>query len=80
MSKDIMLEAVKKAMRLTGKANLALTVECAIEALDDEEIELIQEDAIAIITLANAIIDKTQEANRRKAEEQQNNSYKKGWK
>lgn len=70
MSKDIMLEAVKKAMRLTGKANLALTVGRAIEALDDEEIELIQEDAITIIALANAIIDKTQEANRRKAEEQ----------
>lgn len=70
MSKDIMLEAVKKAMRLTGKANLALTVERAIEALDDEEIEQIQEDAITIIALANAIIDKTQEANRRKAEEQ----------
>lgn len=70
MSKDIMLEAVKKAMRLTGKANLALTVGRAIETLDDEEIELIQEDAIAIIALANAIIDKTQEANRRKAQEQ----------
>lgn len=76
MSKDIMLEAVKKAMRLTGKANLALTVERAIEALDDEEIELIQEDAIAIITLANAIIDKTQEANRRKAQEQQEGSWR----
>lgn len=76
MSKDIMLEAVKKAMRLTGKANLALTVGRAIEALDDEEIELIQEDAIAIITLANAIIDKTQEANRRKAQEQQEGSWK----
>lgn len=76
MSKDIMLEAVKKAMRLTGKANLALTVGRAIEALDDEEIELIQEDAIAIITLANAIIDKTQEANKRKAQEQQEGSWK----
>lgn len=76
MSKDIMLEAVKKAMRLTGKANLALTVGRAIEALDDEEIELIQEDAIAIITLANAIIDKTQEASRRKAQEQQEGSWK----
>lgn len=76
MSKDIMLEAVKKAMRLTGKANLALTVGRAIEALDDEEIELIQEDAIAIITLANAIIDKTQEANRRKAQEQQEGSWR----
>ena len=70
MSKDIMLEAVKKAMRLTGKANLALTIGRAVEALDDEEIEQIQEDAIAIITLANAIIDKTQEANRRKTQEQ----------
>lgn len=76
MSKDIMLEAVKKAMRLTGKANLDLTVGRAIEALDDEEIELIQEDAIAIITLANAIIDKTQEANRRKAQEQQEGSWR----
>lgn len=76
MSKDIMLEAVKKAMRLTGKANLALTIGRAIEALDDEEIELIQEDAIAIITLANAIIDKTQEANRRKAQEQQEGSWR----
>lgn len=75
MSKDIMLEAVKKAMRLTGKANLALTIGRAVEALDDEEIELIQEDAIAIITLANAIIDKTQEANRRKAQEQQEGSW-----
>ena len=69
MSKDIMLEAVKKAMRLTGKANLALTIGRAVEALDDEEIEQIQENAIAIITLANAIIDKTQEANRRKTQE-----------
>ena len=76
MSKDITLEAVKKAMRLTGKANLALTVGRAIEALDDEEIELIQENAIAIITLANAIIDKTQEANKRKAQEQQEGSWK----
>ncbi len=76
MSKDIMLEAVKKAMKLTGKANLALTVGRAIEALDDEEIELIQEDAIAIITLANAIIDKTQEANRRKAQEQPEGSWR----
>ncbi len=76
MSKDIMLEAVKKAMRLTGKANLALTIGRAVEALDDEEIELIQEDAIAIITLANAIIDKTQEANRRKAQEQQEGSWR----
>ena len=71
-----MLEAVKKAMRLTGKANLALTIGRAVEALDDEEIELIQEDAIAIITLANAIIDKTQEANRRKAQEQQEGSWR----
>ena len=76
MSKDIMLEAVKKAMRLTGKANLALTIGRAVEALDDEEIELIQEDAIAIITLENAIIDKTQEANRRKAQEQQEGSWR----
>ena len=76
MSKDIMLEAVKKAMRLTGKANLALTIGRAVEALDDEEIELIQEDAIAIITLANAIIDRTQEANRRKAQEQQEGSWR----
>ena len=76
MSKDIMLEAVKKAMRLTGKANLALTIGRAVEALDDEEIELIQEDAIAIITLANAIIERTQEANRRKAQEQQEGSWR----
>ena len=76
MSKDIMLEAVKKAMRLTGKANLALTIGRAVEALDDEEIELIQEDAIAIITLANAIIDRTQEANWRKAQEQQEGSWR----
>ena len=76
MSKDIMLEAVKKAMRLIGKANLALTIGRAVEALDDEEIELIQEDAIAIITLANAIIDKTQDANRRKAQEQQEGSWR----
>lgn len=54
MSKDIMIEAVKKAMKLTGKANLALTVGRAIEALDDEEIKLIcfiQEKACRLMIL-----------------------------
>ena len=80
MSRQTTLEAVKSAMRTAGKANLSLTIGKAVDALTDEELEQIEEDAIAIITLANAIIDKTQEANRRKAEEQQNNSYEKGWK
>ena len=70
MSKQTTLEAVKRAMRLTGKANLALTIGRAIEALDDEELELIEEDAVAIEALAKAIIDRAQKANRRKAQEQ----------
>lgn len=71
MSKQTTLEAVKRAMRLAGKANLALTIGRAIEALDDEELELIEEDAVAIEALAKAIIDRAQKANRRKAQEQQ---------
>lgn len=70
MSKQTTLEAVKRAMRLAGKANLALTIGRAIEALDDEELELIEEDAVAIEALAKAIIDRAQKANRRKAQEQ----------
>ena len=70
MSKQTTLEAVKRAMRLAGEANLALTIGRAIEALDDEELELIEEDAVAIEALAKAIIDRAQKANRRKAQEQ----------
>ena len=36
MSKQTTLEAVKRAMRTAGKANLALTIGKAIEALEDE--------------------------------------------
>lgn len=80
MSKQTTLEAVKRAMRTAGKANLALTVGKAIEALEDEELEMIKEDAVAIEALANAIIHRAQTATRQKTEGQQKNSYLKGWK
>ena len=68
MSKQTTLEAVKRAMRTAGKANLALTIGKAIEALEDEELELIEEDAVAIEALANAIIHRAQTAIRRQKE------------
>ena len=71
MSRETTLEAVKSAMRTAGKANLALTIGKAIDALTDEELEQIEEDAVAIEALAKAIIDRAQKANRRKAQEQQ---------
>ena len=70
MSRQTTLEAVKRAMRTAGKANLALTIGRAMDALEDEELELIEEDAVAIEALAKAIIDRAQKANRRKAQEQ----------
>lgn len=70
MSRETTLEAVKNAMRTAGKANLALTIGKAIDALTDEELEQIEEDAVAIEALANAIIHRAQTATRRKAEEQ----------
>ena len=70
MSRETTLEAVKSAMRTAGKANLALTIGKAIDALTDEELEQIEEDAVAIEALANAIIHRAQTATRRKAEEQ----------
>lgn len=70
MSRETTLEAVKSAMRTAGKANLALTIGKAIDALTDEELEQIEEDAVAIEALENAIIHRAQTATRRKAEEQ----------
>lgn len=80
MSRQTTLEAVKRAMRTAGKANLALTIGRAMDALEDEELELIEEDAVAIEALANAIIHRAQTATRRKTEEQRKNGYLKGWK
>lgn len=76
MSKQTTLEAVKRAMRTAGKANLALTIGKAIEALEDEELELIEEDAVAIEALANAIIHRAQTATRRKAEEKRKGDWR----
>lgn len=76
MSRETTLEAVKSAMRTTGKANLALTIGKAIDALTDEELEQIEEDAVAIEALANAIIDRAQTATRRKAEEQRKGDWR----
>lgn len=68
MSRQTTLEAVKRAMRTAGKANLALTIGRAMDALEDEELELIEEDAVAIEALANAIIHRAQTAIRRQKE------------
>ena len=76
MSRETTLEAVKSAMRTAGKANLALTIGKAIDALTDEDLEQIEEDAVAIEALANAIIHKAQTATRRKTEEQQKRSWR----
>lgn len=75
MSRQKTLEAVKSAMRTAGKANLALTIGKAVDALTDEELEQIEEDAIAIEALANAIIHRAQNATRRKAEEQRKGDW-----
>lgn len=76
MSRETTLEAVKSAMRTAGKANLALTIGKAIDALTDEELEQIEEDAVAIEALANAIIHRAQTATRRKAEEQRKGDWR----
>ena len=76
MSRQTTLEAVKSAMRTAGKANLAMTIGKAIDALTDEELEQIKEDAIAIEALANAIINRAQTATRRKAEEQRKGDWR----
>lgn len=76
MSRETTLEAVKSAMRTAGKANLALTIGKAVDALTDEELEQIEEDAIAIEALANAIIHRAQTATRRKAEEQRKGDWR----
>ena len=76
MSRQTTLEAVKSAMRTAGKANLAMTIGKAIDALTDEELEQIEEDAIAIEALANAIIHRAQTATRRKAEAQRKGDWR----
>lgn len=76
MSRETTLEAVKSAMRTAGKANLALTIGKAIDALTDEELEQIEEDAVAIKALANAIIHRAQTATRRKADEQRKGDWR----
>ena len=76
MSRQTTLEAVKNAMRTVGKANLAMTIGKAIDALTDEELEQIEEGAIAIEALANAIIHRAQTATRRKAEEQRKGDWR----
>lgn len=68
MKRQTTLDAVKSAMRTAGKANLSLTIGKAIDALTDEELEQIEEDAIAIEALANAIIHRAQTAIRRQKE------------
>lgn len=62
MLKDTALDAVKKAMLLTQRANLALAFGSARDNLNTEQLEAIAEEATAIISLANSIIEKAQNA------------------
>lgn len=68
MSIDIALRAVKQAMKAAEKANLIMNIGKGAAAMTEEELEQIEQNATAIMHLANAITTKAQEANKRIAD------------
>ena len=62
MSRETALEALKIAMNTVKKANLTMSMGRARYVLDDKELELIEQDAIAITDLANGILETARSA------------------